>query len=161
MSLITFIKEAGEKLFGGGEAQAAQDSADKIAAANTKAAAAIKHYIASLQLAPADLVVSFDGSSATVTVAGTAADQATRERILLAAGNVQGVSQVEDRLSVAKDETAAVFYTVVRGDTLSAIAKAHYGNAGKYPLIFEANRPMLTHPDKIYPGQVLRIPAAS
>ncbi|QDF99190.1 peptidoglycan-binding protein LysM [Azoarcus sp. DD4] len=161
MSLITFIKEAGEKLFGGGEAQAAQGSADKIAAANTKAAAAIKHYIASLQLAPADLEVSFDGSSATVTVAGTAADQATRERILLAAGNVQGVSQVEDRLSVAKEETAAVFYTVVRGDTLSAIAKAHYGNAGKYPLIFEANRPMLTHPDKIYPGQVLRIPAAS
>lgn len=51
-------------------------------------------------------------------------------------------------------------YTVKSGDTLSAIAKAHYGNANKYPLIFEANKPMLKDPDKIYPGQVLRIPNA-
>ena len=46
----------------------------------------------------------------------------------------------------------------VLGDTLSKIAKQHYGNAMKYPVIFEANKPMLEHPDKIYPGQVLRIP---
>ena len=44
------------------------------------------------------------------------------------------------------------------GDTLGKIAKNYYGNAMKYPVIFEANKPMLTHPDKIYPGQVLRIP---
>lgn len=49
-------------------------------------------------------------------------------------------------------------YTVQKGDTLSAIAKKHYGDASKYNAIFEANKPMLTHPDKIYPGQVLRIP---
>jgi len=48
---------------------------------------------------------------------------------------------------------------VVKGDTLSAIAKEMYGSANKYPVIFEANKPMLTDPDKIYPGQVLRIPA--
>ena len=49
-------------------------------------------------------------------------------------------------------------YAVVPGDTLSKIAKHYYGDANKYPVIFEANKPMLTHPDKIYPGQVLRIP---
>jgi nucleoid-associated protein YgaU len=59
---------------------------------------------------------------------------------------------------VAKAEPEATFYTVKRGDTLSGIAKAHYGNAGKYMVIFEANKPMLEDPDKIYPGQVLRIP---
>ncbi|MGB0127610.1 MAG: LysM peptidoglycan-binding domain-containing protein, partial [Rhodocyclaceae bacterium] len=57
-----------------------------------------------------------------------------------------------------QSEPEATFYTVVRGDTLSKIAKEQYGSANKYPQIFEANRPMLTHPDKIYPGQVLRIP---
>ncbi len=51
-------------------------------------------------------------------------------------------------------------YTVKKGDTLSAIAKETLGNANKYPLIFEANKPMLKDPDKIYPGQVLRIPVA-
>ena len=45
------------------------------------------------------------------------------------------------------------------GDTLSKIAKEMYGDANKYPVIFEANKPMLKDPDKIYPGQVLRIPA--
>ena len=49
-------------------------------------------------------------------------------------------------------------YTVEKGDTLSGIAKKMYGNANKYPRIFEANKPMLKDPDKIYPGQVLRIP---
>jgi nucleoid-associated protein YgaU len=51
------------------------------------------------------------------------------------------------------------YHTVVRGDTLSAIAKTYYDDASEYPAIFEANKPMLSHPDKIYPGQMLRIPA--
>ncbi len=57
-----------------------------------------------------------------------------------------------------KKEPEAKYYTVVKGDTLSKIAKASYGDAMKYPVIFEANKPMLKDPDKIYPGQVLRIP---
>jgi nucleoid-associated protein YgaU len=65
---------------------------------------------------------------------------------------------VQDDLQVVSPAQQAVFYTVQRGDTLSKIAKAHYGDAMKYPVIFEANRPMLTDPDKIYPGQALRIP---
>lgn len=58
-------------------------------------------------------------------------------------------------------QTASTFYTVEKGDTLSKIAKQHYGDANKYQQIFEANKPMLSDPDKIYPGQVLRIPAQS
>lgn len=161
MGLFSFVKDAGEKLFGTGSAAAAEPKAAGAAspdAANAKAAEAIKKYIATLNLAPSDLVVSFDGASATVTVAGTAPDQASKEKILLAAGNVHGVGEVEDKLTVAKTEPAAQFHTVARGDTLSAIAKKYYGNANKYHAIFEANKPMLGHPDKIYPGQTLRIP---
>ena len=76
----------------------------------------------------------------------------------LTVGNVTGVEAVDNQLKVVTPEPEAVFYTVVSGDTLSGIAKTQYGNAMKYPVIFEANKPMLEHPDKIYPGQVLRIP---
>ena len=62
---------------------------------------------------------------------------------------------------MTRPEPAATFYTVVSGDSLSKIAKKHYGDASKYPVIFDANRPMLKDPDKIYPGQVLRIPPAA
>ena len=76
--------------------------------------------------------------------------------MLLAAGNVAGVGEVQDSIVVTNPEPEAQFHTVVRCDTLSAIAKKFYGNANKYPVIFEANKPMLSNPDKIYPGQVLR-----
>ncbi|MFA7605871.1 MAG: peptidoglycan-binding protein LysM [Rhodocyclaceae bacterium] len=162
MGFFSFIKDAGEKLFGKGSASAAQTpdaTAADPAASDAQAAAAITAHVHALKLAPEDFAVAYDGASETVTVTGTAPDQATKERILLAAGNVQGVAQVDDRMSVVKAEPEARFHTVVRGDTLSAIAKACYGDANKYPVIFEANKPVLTHPDKIYPGQVLRIPA--
>jgi nucleoid-associated protein YgaU len=60
---------------------------------------------------------------------------------------------------VSAPEPAAQFHTVASGESLSLIAKKYYGDAMKYPVIFEANKPMLSDPDKIYPGQVLRIPA--
>jgi len=66
--------------------------------------------------------------------------------------------RVDDQVDVEAPAPAAKLYTVKSGDTLGAIAKAHYGNASKYPVIFEANQPMLKDPNKIYPGQVLRIP---
>lgn len=93
----------------------------------------------------------------TVKLKGTAPDQETKEKIILAAGNVKGVAEVDDRM----DSNETTFYTVKKGDTLSKIARKYYGSARLYPEIFEANRPMLTHPDKIYPGQVLRIPGTS
>ena len=108
MGLFSFIKDAGEKLFGGKEAQAATPAAPSQDELNAKAAQAIS---------------------------------------------------VENLMSVTHPEPQAQFHDVVRGDTLSAIAKKFYGDANKYPVIFEANKPMLTHPDKIYPGQKLRIPA--
>ena len=73
-------------------------------------------------------------------------------------GNVEGVGRVDDQLQTAQPEPEATFYTVKSGDTLSKIAREHYGNANQYPKIFEANKPLLKDPDEIYPGQVLRIP---
>ena len=74
-------------------------------------------------------------------------------------GNSNGIATVDDQMTVEREEPVAQFHTVASGDTLGKIAKTYYGNAMKYPVIFEANKPMLTHPDKIYPGQVLRIPS--
>lgn len=93
-----------------------------------------------------------------VIASGEVATQEEKEKILLALGNVAGVSSVEDKITVTQAAPEARFVTVKKGDTLSAIAKAEYGNANAYMKIFEANKPMLSHPDKIYPGQVLRIP---
>ena len=56
-------------------------------------------------------------------------------------------------------DAGARSYTVEKGDTLSHIAKAHYGRASKWRAIFEANRDILDDPDRIQPGQVLTIPA--
>ena len=156
MGLIAFIKEAGEKLFGK-EVHAAQAANDP-AAANAAAGDAILKYIQGVGLSATGLTVTFDGASSTAKVYGVADDQATREKIVLAAGNVTGVSSVEDNLSVAQAAPEAQYYTVVSGDTLSRISKQFYGNANLYNKIFEANEPMLKHPDKIYPGQNLRIP---
>jgi len=165
MSLISFVKEAGEKLFGRGQAQAAMTeakaepaSAEKAAAANAAAGDAILDYIKAQNLSATGLTVTFDGATSTATVYGVASDQATKEKIALCAGNVAGVSAVNNMMSVDQSAPEAKFYTVVSGDNLSKISKAQYGDPNKYMTIFEANRPMLTHPDKIYPGQVLRIP---
>ena len=162
MSLISFVKEAGEKLFGRGPAQAAMAEAKsdptKIAAANAAAGDAILDYIKAQNLSATGLTVTFDGASATVSVYGVAPDQATKEKIALCAGNVAGVAAVNNMMSVDRSAPEATFYTVVAGDNLSKISKAKYGDPNKYMTIFEANRPMLQHPDKIYPGQVLRIP---
>ena len=100
-----------------------------------------------------------DISGETATVSGVAADQSTKEKVILVVGNTQGIAQVDDQMQVEIKEPEATFHTVVSGDSLSKIAKVVYGDAMKYPVIFEANKPMLSHPDKIYPGQVLRIPA--
>jgi nucleoid-associated protein YgaU len=164
MGLMTFFKDAGEKLFGKGPAKAAQEAAaaapspETIAALNATAAKAIADHVAAQGLSADGLDIAFDGASATVTVAGTVGDQATKEKILLCCGNVQGVAGVNDMLIVNTPEPEAQWHTVVSGDNLSKIAKKFYGDPNKYPVIFEANKPMLTHPDKIYPGQMLRIP---
>jgi nucleoid-associated protein YgaU len=165
MGMLSFIKEAGEKLFGKGKAQEAMaaaqadpSSADKTKAANDAAADAILAYIESQGLKATGLTVTFDGSTATVY--GVADTQATKEKIVLCCGNVQGVAAVNDQMTVDQSAPEAQYYTVVKGDNLSKISKQYYGDPNKYAKIFEANKPMLKSPDLIYPGQVLRIPPA-
>ena len=157
MGLIDFIKDAGKKIFhkdDGAGAAAVQEAAD--AAAEKAKADELAKFVQDLGLGIDDLVIVVDDDLVTVT--GTAASQEIREKVVLAVGNTAGIGRVDDRIVVVTPEPEARFYTVVRGDTLSKIAKEFYGNAMKYPVIFEANKPLLSHPDKIYPGQMLRIP---
>ena len=125
----------------------------------SKKARGLEGYIRQLGLDIDGLDVRYDDGVATVS--GTAADQETRERVILAIGNTADVGQVQDEIEVPEGADAeSTMHVVQSGDTLSAIAKEYLGDASKYPAIFEANRPMLTDPDLIFPGQVLRIPAA-
>lgn len=162
MSIFDFIKNAGEKIFKPGE---------------VRAESAIEKHLATYGIT--GIKVEVDGDKATLT--GTANDTETREKAVLIAGNIEGIGSVDDRIVVSNPAPAAVatqagststataatpagdqwtsrVYTVKSGDTLSKIAKEMYGEASKYPQIFEANKPMLKDPDKIYPGQVLRVP---
>jgi nucleoid-associated protein YgaU len=162
MGMISFFKEAGEKLFGKkpeiAAAVAEPSSEEKLAAANIAASGAIKDYIRAQNLPADDLNVSFNGADQIVTVAGLVADQETKEKIVVCCGNVHGVAGVADEMQCSEPADECSYHMVERGDTLSAIAKKVYGNANAYMVIFEANKPMLSHPDKIYPGQNLRIP---
>lgn len=142
MGLWSFAKTAGKKIFAGGAAQAATPEPD-----------ALKKEIADLGLDATGVEIKVDGDK--VVVEGAAVSAEVKEKIILAVGNVEGVAEVEAEVT---EGPAPVFHTVARGDTLSAIAKKTLGNANRFNEIFEANRPMLSHPDKIFPGQVLRIP---
>ena len=165
MGVFDFIKDAGEKLLAKGDAKAAKDEVAKkptpetVARLSKAAGDAIANYVRSQGLAVTNLAVAYDAPSATATVSGTVPDQATREKVVLCCGNVDSVEKVNDELHVTEAAKAqSQMHTVVRGDTLSKIAAKYYGSANKYHAIFEANKPMLSDPDKIYPGQVLRIP---
>jgi nucleoid-associated protein YgaU len=169
MGMFSFIKEAGEKLFGIGKVEAAttpapsaaaHSSAEQADALSNAAGDAIATYISSMGLKVEALDVKYDAASETVTVSGVAPDQNTREKVVLCCGNVANVAQVNDLMTVSNAEPESQMYTVVKGDNLSKISKHFYDTPNKFPQIFEANKPMLTHPDKIYPGQVLRIPSA-
>lgn len=142
MNLMSFAKSVGAKL-GLGKSKEKDEEA-------------LRAEVKKLGLASDDVVIEVDGE--TVKVSGKTTSQAEKEKILIALGNVQGVASVEDHLEVEVPAPEAVYHTVVRGDTLWAISKKHYGAGSKYMIIFEANTPMLSHPDKIYVGQVLRIP---
>jgi nucleoid-associated protein YgaU len=146
MGLIDFVKDAG------------QDLLKRVSGKEVDAEPLVKS-IHDHGFQIADLKVSVEGDQATIR--GRANSQADRERVILQVGNTQGVARVDDQLELAETapaEPEGSYYEVKRGDSLSKIAKAHYGDAMKYPVIFEANRPMLKDPDEIYPGQVLRIP---
>jgi len=153
MGLIDFVRAAGEKIFGTSEAAASPTTDETVL---SKRATALEAHVGKLGLPVEGIKIKVADDVAYVK--GKVPTQAEREKIVLAVGNVAGIAKVEDRLEVTNPQPEARYYTVVKGDTLSKIAKEQYGDANKYPQIFEANKPMLTHPDKIYPGQVLRIP---
>lgn len=145
MGLWDFVKSAGKAIgIGGAEAAEAPTSEG------------LKKEIDDLGLKHEGLDITVEGD--TVKVSGRAPTQAEKEKLILAVGNVAGVAKVEDAVETPEPASEPVLHTVVKGDTLSAIAQKYLGKAARYPEIFEANKPMLTHPDKIYPGQVLRIP---
>ena len=159
MGLFSFIKNAGAKVFGIGKTdaeKAAEASAEELRE-EALVARRLEGTIGDLNLQVEGLNILIDDDAATIS--GMAYDQATREKVILVVGNSNGIATVDDQMTVEHVEPEAQFHTVVSGDTLGKIAKNFYGNAMKYPVIFEANKPMLEHPDKIYPGQVLRIPA--
>ena len=159
MGILDFAKDIGRQVF----------DRDDLAADNIKEMLNIK-------LSPIkDLTVEFDDG--TVTLSGECMDQRHREQAILLAGNVKGVAKVssddltypaqvavteveeeEEEKEKEKALEKVEFYEIKSGDTLSAIAKAYYGDFNKYPQIFEANREVIEDPDKIYPGQKIRIP---
>lgn len=135
MGLFSFFKRSGKRLKN--EEPTAED---------------LKKEVADLGLDAEGLDITVEGDKVKVT--GEAASPEMREKVILAVGNVEGVAEVEDDVA---DEAA--FHTVEKGDTLWAVAEKALGNGARYMEIFEANKPMLSDPDKIYPGQVLRIPS--
>jgi len=136
MGLWNFVKGAGKSLFGGEDA---------------KNEDALKKEVEELGVSTEGLDIKVKGDK--VTVSGGSMTTEEKEKVILAVGNIDGIAEVE-----ADVETDTLFHTVEKGDTLWAVSQKTLGDGGRYNEIFEANKPMLTHPDKIYPGQVLRIP---
>jgi nucleoid-associated protein YgaU len=157
MGLFSFLKNAGAKLFH----HTTTTPTTTTTAVDTEKVQAV--HIESLNKAVhdtgidiKDLRIELQGD--TVTVYGEASSQADKEKVVLVLGNVQDIAVVDDRITVNVPEPESDFYEVKSGDSLSKIAKHYYGDALKYPVIFEANKPMLKDPNLIYPGQMLRVP---
>jgi nucleoid-associated protein YgaU len=170
MGLIQFAKDVGRKLrLGDDEPQQPAGGAGQHPSTqqvqelhDRRRAAALVKVVEQMGFKVDDFSVRVDGSKAVLK--GKAASQEEREKVALLVGNHEGIGEVDDQMTVggvvgASAQGQGQFYTVVKGDTLSKIAKQHYGDANAYHRIFEANRPLLKDPDEIYPGQVLRIPA--
>ncbi len=144
MGLFDFVKEAGEGLM------------KELGRGFKEDSDAVTEKVQDLGLAVDGLAVEVDGDKAIVK--GKAGSQAEAEKAVVAIGNTPGIAMVDDQLEVSQPAPTSQYYKVVSGDSLSKIAKKFYGDAKKYTVLFEANQPMLKDPDKIYPGQVLRIP---
>ena len=152
MGLFDFASNIGKKLFNDGDDDA-------------KFAGAIKSLIDNDNPGVENLEVTVNDG--VCELCGQAKDRAAYEKAVLIAGNLLGIKEVKaDELSIIDDtpvaeEAAAgevVYYEIQKGDTLWAIAAEHLGNGAKYTEIFEANREVIQDPDKIYPGQKIRIP---
>ncbi len=147
MGLFSFFKDAGEKPEGVSDEQKAKF---------------MEGIIKRFGLDIDGLKIEVNGSKASVW--GKVKDADVKEKVIVGIGNVDGISEVEDFIAIESESGEIVdasepeIYTVKKGDSLSKIAKAVYGDPMKYKIIFEANKPMLKDPNLIYPGQALRIP---
>ena len=162
MAFWDFVKDAGKSVFGSAEAAEAKTPEQQDTERKVKA---LEAEVKALGLDSGDVHLTLRGD--TVKVESKGADRETMEKLILAVGNIKGIARVEADLpkadvpfgaAAAAPADAPIFHTVKKGETLSAIAQHYLGKASLYPKIFEANRPMLSDPDKIYPGQMLRIP---
>lgn len=144
MGFFSFMKDVGASIGIG--------SKDEAPAVEELSAEVAKH-----GLNMAGITLAVEGDKVIVT-GGDGVSQEEKEKIVLALGNITGVGGVEESITTTDETDESEFYTVKKGDTLWAISASTLGNGSKYQAIFEANRPMLSDPDKIYPGQVLRIP---
>lgn len=150
MSLFSFVKDAGEKLL-----DAVSDKSPE------GLGQTLKSHLQKLNLPGADKVDVKVDENGKAEVSGEGLSQEAKEKMMVAVGNVSGIAEVVNNMQATDGGAESTYYTVKSGDTLSAIAKAQYGDANAYNKIFEANKPMLSHPDKIYPGQTLIIPKKS
>ena len=146
MGLFDFAKDIGKKIFGNND-----DAGEKL-----------KQHIEEDNPGVSDLEIKVDGDTAIIK--GEADSPEAMEKAVLMVGNAMGISNVEaSELDYPETETVieSQFYIIKEGDTLWGIAKAFYGNGAKHELIFAANREVIKDPDKIFPGQKIRIPAES
>ncbi|MFV0293008.1 MAG: peptidoglycan-binding protein LysM [Paracoccus sp. (in: a-proteobacteria)] len=172
MAFWDFVKDSGKSVFG--SAEAAEPAKAPEQSETDRKVAALEAELKALGLTAKDVRLTLRGD--TVKVESKGADRETMEKLILAVGNIKGIARVEADLPAASAQAAVpaaeqaaaapvsasadapVFHTVQKGESLSTIAQQYLGKASRYPEIFEANRPMLSDPDKIYPGQTLRIP---
>jgi nucleoid-associated protein YgaU len=134
-----------------------KDKGDEVIKEPEKAADDIKAHVEGADVNIDNLDVAYNDG--VVQLGGSAASAEDMERAVMAAGNIKGVEEVKaDGLNAPAPEAETEYYTIESGDTLSALAKKYYGNAMQYTKIFEANRGVISDPDKIYPGQKIRIP---
>jgi nucleoid-associated protein YgaU len=146
MGLFDFVRDIGNKLFG-------KDAKPE------EAAAKIKAEIEAAKLGITGLQVAVNTDTGLCSLSGTCPSAEAMEKAVLIAGNVQGVADVDAKgLQVPAPPEKVEYYVIQKGDTLSKIAKHYYGDANKYPRIFEANREVIKDADLIFPGQKIRIP---
>ena len=167
MGLFSFLAKAGKNIFGAkdkpqqGPATASSSTNAAVAMAQEAQAAVIRQHVQATGLNIQGLDVKFSGDGQLV-INGTANSKADYEKAALIAGNIMGISQVDNNISFPEArEPDSQTYVVQSGDTLSKISKQYYGDPNQYMKIVEANQPMIKDPDEIYPGQTLRIPAQS
>jgi len=140
--MFEFIKEIGKKLFSSKE----------------EAPAKIKEHIESDNPGVEGIDVQIDDEG-NVKLSGKAKDEAALQKAALMAGNVEGVAKVDASEVVVeeKQEVRVEIYEIQKGDSLWKIAQKFYGDGNKWKKIFEDNKEVIKDPDKIYPGQKIRI----